>query len=46
MAQTERRVAKTLWGISNTGGEALGGQLAQSGEETSAGRVYVDPDGE
>ena len=28
------------------GGEALGGQLTQAGEETTLGRVDVDPDGE
>ena len=27
-------------------GEALGGQLAQAGEQPSAGQIEVDPDGE
>ena len=33
------------WGSPSPGG-GLGEQLVQAGEETSAGRVYVNPDGE
>ena len=37
---------KGLVGDLHQQGEALGGQIAQVGEETSDGQVYVDPEGE